>query len=64
MIRSELLQDGDIQHFSSPITRWPVVVGGFLLNMSLGTFYAVSAFLLPIEKEFGWSRAQTSLRCV
>jgi len=29
--------------------------------MSLGTFYAVSAFLLPIEKEFGWSRAQTSL---
>jgi OFA family oxalate/formate antiporter-like MFS transporter len=51
----------DFQYISSPIRRWPVVLGGFLLNMSLGTFYAVSAFLLPIEKEFGWSRAQTSL---
>ena len=51
----------DFQYIPSPIRRWPVVLGGFLLNMSLGTFYAVSAFLLPIEKEFGWSRAQTSL---
>src|SRR5215469_14932785 len=40
--------------------RWMPVVGGILMNLSLGTFYAVSAFLLPLEKEFGWTRAQTS----
>src|SRR5271167_1688710 len=42
-------------------SRWWVVVGGVMMNMALGTFYAVSAFLLPMEKEFGWTRAQTSL---
>jgi OFA family oxalate/formate antiporter-like MFS transporter len=31
-----------------------------MLNMALGTFYAMSAFMLPLEKEFGWTRAQTS----
>jgi OFA family oxalate/formate antiporter-like MFS transporter len=41
--------------------RWMPIVGGILMNLSLGTFYAVSAFLLPLEKEFGWTRAQTSV---
>src|ERR1700722_16636333 len=40
--------------------RWWIVVGGLLMNMALGTFYGVSAFMLPLEKEFGWTRAQTS----
>jgi len=40
--------------------RWMPIVGGILMNLSLGTFYAVSAFLVPLEKEFGWTRAQTS----
>jgi MFS transporter, OFA family, oxalate/formate antiporter len=40
--------------------RWMVVVGGVMMNMALGTFYAVSVFMLPLEKEFGWTRAQTS----
>jgi OFA family oxalate/formate antiporter-like MFS transporter len=40
--------------------RWLPVVGGVMLNMTLGTLYAMSAFMLPLEKEFGWSRAQTS----
>jgi OFA family oxalate/formate antiporter-like MFS transporter len=40
--------------------RWLPVVGGVMLNMALGTFYAMSAFMLPLEKEFGWTRAQTS----
>ena len=40
--------------------RWIRVGGGVMMNMALGTFYAVSAFLLPLEKEFGWTRAQTS----
>ena len=40
--------------------RWLRVVGGVMMNLALGTFYAVSAFMLPLEKEFGWTRAQTS----
>ena len=43
------------------MNRWWVLVGGVMMNMALGTFYAVSAFLLPLEKEFHWTRAQTSL---
>ena len=31
-----------------------------MMNMALGTFYAMSVFMLPLEKEFGWTRAQTS----
>jgi OFA family oxalate/formate antiporter-like MFS transporter len=42
------------------LNRWWPVVGGVMLNMALGTFYAMSAFMLPLEKEFGWTRAQTS----
>src|SRR5262245_58822878 len=41
-------------------SRWLPVVGGVMLNMALGTFYAMSAFMLPLEQEFGWTRAQTS----
>jgi OFA family oxalate/formate antiporter-like MFS transporter len=56
-----LRQSQSIHSARPDIRRWPIVLGGFLLNMSLGTFYAFSAFLLPMEKEFGWTRAQTSL---
>jgi MFS transporter, OFA family, oxalate/formate antiporter len=44
----------------NPPNRWLPVVGGIMMNMALGTFYAVSAFMLPLEREFGWTRAQTS----
>lgn len=40
--------------------RWLPVLGGILLNLALGMFYALSVFLLPLEKEFGWTRDQTS----
>jgi OFA family oxalate/formate antiporter-like MFS transporter len=40
--------------------RWWPVVGGVMMNMAFGTLYAMSAFMLPLEKEFGWTRAQTS----
>src|ERR1700680_2685315 len=43
------------------VNRWLPVIGGVMMNMALGTFYANSAFLPPLEKEFGWTRAQTSL---
>jgi MFS transporter, OFA family, oxalate/formate antiporter len=40
--------------------RWLPVAGGVMMNMALGTFYAISVFMLPLEQEFGWTRAQTS----
>jgi OFA family oxalate/formate antiporter-like MFS transporter len=42
------------------LRRWPVLVGGGLLNISLGTYYAWSVFVPALEKEFGWSRTQIS----
>src|SRR5271169_7236125 len=42
------------------ISRWWRVVGGLSMNLALGTLYAWSIFVAPLEKEFGWKRAQTS----
>jgi OFA family oxalate/formate antiporter-like MFS transporter len=42
------------------MNRWLPVVGGILMNLALGSLYAWSVFVLPLEKEFGWSRVQTS----
>jgi len=36
-------------------------VGGGLMNIALGTYYAWSVFVPTLEREFGWSRTQTSL---
>jgi MFS transporter, OFA family, oxalate/formate antiporter len=41
-------------------TRWLPVLGGILMNLALGALYAWSVFVLPLEKEFGWTRADTS----
>ena len=46
---------------SAPLRRWPALVGGGLLNVALGTYYAWSVFVPALEKEFGWTRTQTSL---
>lgn len=40
--------------------RWLPVLGGMLMNLALGTLYAWSVFVLPLEKEFSWTRAETS----
>ena len=45
---------------STALSRWWRVVGGLLMNIALGTLYAWSIFVAPLEKEFGWKRAQTS----
>ncbi|MGA2855253.1 MAG: OFA family MFS transporter [Candidatus Sulfotelmatobacter sp.] len=42
------------------INRWWRVVGGMSMNLALGTLYAWSIFVAPLEKEFGWKRAETS----
>jgi OFA family oxalate/formate antiporter-like MFS transporter len=44
-----------------PISRWWRVVGGLLMNLALGSLYAWSVFVAPLEKEFGWKRADTSM---
>ncbi len=45
----------------SHISRWWRVVGGLSMNLALGTLYAWSVFVAPLEKEFHWKRADTSL---
>jgi OFA family oxalate/formate antiporter-like MFS transporter len=40
--------------------RWWRVVGGLSMNMALGTLYGWSVFVAPLEKEFAWTRSQTS----
>src|SRR5207247_7355479 len=44
----------------SEMNRWLPVVVCVMLNMPIGMFYGRSVFMLPLEKEFGWTRAQTS----
>jgi OFA family oxalate/formate antiporter-like MFS transporter len=42
------------------IARWWRLLGGMLMTLALGSLYAWSVFVTPLEKEFGWKRAQTS----
>ncbi len=43
------------------IGRWWRVAGGLSMNFALGTLYAWSVFVAPLEKQFGWKRADTSM---
>jgi OFA family oxalate/formate antiporter-like MFS transporter len=43
------------------LNRWWRVVGGLAMNLALGTLYAWSVFVAPLEKKFGWKRADTSM---
>src|SRR5690348_13734938 len=45
---------------AAPHARWLPVVGGILMNLALGALYAWSVFVLPLEQEFHWTRADTS----
>jgi len=56
-----MIYDADFFMNRHPIARWPALVGGGLLNVAIGTYYAWSVFVPPLEKEFGWTRTQTSL---
>lgn len=50
----------DIAGGKVPISRWWRLAGGVLMTLALGTLYAWSAFVTPLENEFGWKRTQTS----
>src|SRR3990172_9445241 len=43
------------------LNRWWRIVGGLSMNLALGAVYAWSIFVTPLEKEFGWSRADVSI---
>ncbi|MFZ0311624.1 MAG: OFA family MFS transporter [Candidatus Korobacteraceae bacterium] len=52
--------DGSVEIGSTGLNRWWRVVGGLMMNLALGTLYAWSVFVAPLEKEFHWKRADTS----
>jgi OFA family oxalate/formate antiporter-like MFS transporter len=39
--------------------RWLVIVGALIVQIILGTVYAFSVFVKPLETEFDWSRTTT-----
>lgn len=39
--------------------RWTVVAGALIIQAILGTVYAYSVFVKPLEQQFGWGRATT-----
>src|ERR1700677_1167183 len=41
--------------------RWKVLCGAFLMDLAFGNIYGWSVFVAPLEKEFGWKRADTSM---
>src|SRR6185369_319356 len=43
------------------MNRWKVLFGGFLMDLAFGNVYGWSVFVAPLEKQFGWKRADTSM---
>jgi OFA family oxalate/formate antiporter-like MFS transporter len=43
------------------LNRWWRIVGGLSMNLALGSLYAWSVFVAPLELRFGWTRTQTSM---
>ena len=41
------------------LSRWTVVTGALIVQVILGTVYAFSVFVKPLEAEFLWSRTTT-----
>lgn len=39
--------------------RWTIIVGALMVQIILGTIYAFSVFVGPLEAEFGWNRLTT-----
>lgn len=58
--RSAALAAASVGGEAGSISRWWRLVGGVVMTLALGTLYAWSVFVAPLEKEFGWKRSQTS----
>ena len=43
------------------IGRWWRIAGGLSMNLALGSLYAFSVFVEPLEAKFGWKRTETSM---
>jgi len=41
------------------MNRWKIVAGALIVQIILGTVYAFSVFIKPLQLEFGWDRATT-----
>ena len=54
------MANANVESGNPGISRWWRVAGGMSMNLALGSLYAWSVFVAPLEKEFGWKRAQTS----
>jgi OFA family oxalate/formate antiporter-like MFS transporter len=39
--------------------RWTILAGALIVQITLGTVYAFSVFVKPLELEFGWDRTTT-----
>lgn len=62
LTQPEVMQAAEsIEIGSTGLNRWWRVFGGLMMNIALGTLYAWSVFVAPLEKEFGWKRADTSM---
>lgn len=50
------------QHSENPLdSRWHVLVGASLFNIAIGSYYAWSVFVKPLQTEFpDWTRLQTT----
>ncbi|MBT3603115.1 MAG: OFA family MFS transporter [Candidatus Latescibacteria bacterium] len=44
---------------STQENRWKIVAGALIVQVILGTVYAFSVFIKPLQLEFGWGRATT-----
>lgn len=45
---------------SESLPRWHALAGGGLFNIAIGSYYAWSVFVKPLQTEFGWSRLETT----
>ena len=54
------MTNGSGTQTATHMNRWWHVVGGLCMNLALGSLYAWSVFVAPLEKEFGWKRADTA----
>src|SRR5471032_2910334 len=55
-----MMSDKDLVNTPNP-ARWPVLVCGGLMNVALCTYSAWRVYVPALEREFHWTRTQTSL---